>query len=158
MKHRTVAILNKSIPSDTAFPPMQTAPSATALTVRSTYSLVRCQHTKMRITKRHNVASALIFQALQKGPCSANQIAYTDIGSVDNLAGGLDLEKTADKTLPSWLLPNHSISNLGCCGGLRWCSGRVWALFVGIPDMHGMHLHWCLELYGVKLFLELCLA
>ena len=31
------------------------------------------------------MASALIVQAPQKGPCSANQIAYTDIGSTDNL-------------------------------------------------------------------------
>jgi len=30
------------------------------------------------------MASVLIVQALQKGPCGANQIAYTDIGSADN--------------------------------------------------------------------------
>ena len=36
------------------------------------------------IIKRHNMASVLIVQALQKGPCGANQIAYTDIGSADN--------------------------------------------------------------------------
>ena len=55
---------------------------------------------------RHNMASALIVQAPQKGPCSANQIAYTDIGSADNLVEqGLDLRNTANKTLPSWLLP-----------------------------------------------------
>ena len=66
------------------------------------------QHTKMRnmITKRHNVASALILQAPQKGPCGANQIAYTDIGSADNLAEqGLDLRNTINKMLPYWLLP-----------------------------------------------------
>ena len=48
------------------------------------HTLSGCQHTKMRnmIIKRHYMASALIFQALQKRPCSANQIAYTtDIGS-----------------------------------------------------------------------------
>jgi hypothetical protein len=28
------------------------------------------------IIKRHNMASVLIVQALQKGPCGANQIAY----------------------------------------------------------------------------------
>ena len=53
------------------------------------------------------MASALIVQAPQKGPCSANQIAYTDIGSADNLVEqGLDLRNTANKTLPYWLLPN----------------------------------------------------
>jgi len=67
-----------------------------------------CQHTKMRntIIKRHNTASVLIVQALQKGPCGANQIAYTDVGSADKLSEqGLDLKNTANKTLPSWLLP-----------------------------------------------------
>ena len=69
-----------------------------------------CQHTKMRnmVIKRHyNMASVLNVQALQKGPCGANQIAYTDIGSADKLSEqGLDLRNTANKTLPSWLLPN----------------------------------------------------
>jgi len=52
------------------------------------------------------MASVLIVKALQKGPCGANQIAYTDIGSADNLSEqGLDLRSTANKTLPSWLLP-----------------------------------------------------
>ena len=52
------------------------------------------------------MASALIVQAPQKGPCSANQIAYTDIGSADKPSEqGLDLRNTANKTLPSWLLP-----------------------------------------------------
>ena len=67
-----------------------------------------CQHTKKRhmITKRHNTASVLIVQALQKGPCGANQIAYTDVGSADKLSEqGLDLRNTANKTLPSWLSP-----------------------------------------------------
>jgi len=36
------------------------------------------------IIKRHNMASVLIVQILQKGPCGANQIAYTDVGSADN--------------------------------------------------------------------------
>ena len=66
-----------------------------------------CQHTKMRnmIIKRRNTASVLIVQALQKGPCGANQIAYT-VGSADKLSEqGLDLRNTANKTLPSWLLP-----------------------------------------------------
>jgi len=30
------------------------------------------------------MASVLIIQVLQKGPCSANQIAYTNVGSADN--------------------------------------------------------------------------
>jgi len=67
------------------------------------------QHTKMKnmIIKRHNKASVLIVQALQKGPCVANQIAYTNIGSADKLSEqGLDLRNTAKKTLPSWLLPS----------------------------------------------------
>ena len=32
------------------------------------------------------MASVLNVQALQKGPCGANQIAYTDIGSADKLS------------------------------------------------------------------------
>jgi len=48
----------------------------------------------------------LIVQALQKGPCGANLIAYTDVGSTDKVSvQGLDLRNTANKTLPSWLLP-----------------------------------------------------
>jgi hypothetical protein len=59
------------------------------------------------IIKRHNVASVLIVQALQKGPCSANQISYTDVGSADKLSEQecLDLRNTANKALPSRLLP-----------------------------------------------------
>jgi len=58
------------------------------------------------IIKCHNTASVLIVQALHKGPCGANQIAYTDTGSADKLSEqGLDLRNTANKILPSWLLP-----------------------------------------------------
>jgi len=58
------------------------------------------------IIKRHNTASVLIVQGLQKGPCGPNQIAYTDVGSADKQSEqGLDLRNTANKTLPSWLLP-----------------------------------------------------
>ena len=58
------------------------------------------------IIKRRNMASVLIVQALRKGPCGANQIAYTDIGTADKLSGrGLDLRNTANKTMPSWLPP-----------------------------------------------------
>ena len=60
----------------------------------------------MIIIKRHNTASVLIVQVLQKGPCGANQIAYTDVGSSDKLAEqGLDMRNTANKTLSSWMLP-----------------------------------------------------
>ena len=42
-----------------------------------------------------------------KGPCGANQIAYTYVGSADKLSEqGLDLRNTANETLPYWLLPN----------------------------------------------------
>ena len=58
------------------------------------------------IIKRHIMASVLIVQALQKGPCGSNQIAYTDVGSADKLSEqGLDLRNIANKALPSWLLP-----------------------------------------------------
>jgi hypothetical protein len=51
--------------------------------------------------KRHNMASVLIVQALQKGPCGANQIAYTDVGSADKLSGqGLDLRTLPTKHCP----------------------------------------------------------
>jgi hypothetical protein len=65
---------------------MQTAQSA--LTDSALHILSGCQHTKMRniIIKRHNTASVLIFQALQKGPCGANQTAYTDVRSADKLS------------------------------------------------------------------------
>jgi len=62
--------------------------------------LLFCQHAKMSI-KRHNMASALMVQALQKGPCGANQIAYNDIGGAENIAEqGLDLRNTANKNYP----------------------------------------------------------
>jgi len=58
------------------------------------------------IITRHNTASMLIVQALQKGPCGANQTAYIDVGSADKLPEqGLNLRNTANKTLSSWLLP-----------------------------------------------------
>jgi hypothetical protein len=61
---------------------------------------------KNMIIKRQKMASVLIVQALQKGPCDAKSIAYTDVGSADKLSEqGLDLKNTANKTLPSWLLP-----------------------------------------------------
>jgi len=48
------------------------------------------------------MASLLVVQALQKGPCGANQYPYTDVGSTDKLSEqGLDLRNTANK---HWLL------------------------------------------------------
>ena len=63
------------------------------------------------------MVSVLIVQALQKGPsCGANQIAYTDVGSADKLSEqGLDLRNTANKTLPSWLLPKLTAHALKAC-------------------------------------------
>jgi len=47
-----------------------------------------------------------------------DQIAYTDIGSADNLAKqGLGLRNTANKTMPYWLLPNltaHALKVSSC--------------------------------------------
>jgi hypothetical protein len=57
------------------------------------------------VIKRHNTASVRIVQALHKGPCGANQIAYTDVGSADKLSEqGLGMRSTSNKTLPSRLL------------------------------------------------------
>ena len=78
------------------------------------------------------MTSVLIVQALQKGPCGANQIAYTDVGSADKLSEqGLDLRNTANKTLPSWLLPKltaHALVSLVLTLSYYYpalCSSRV---------------------------------
>ena len=80
------------------------------------------------------MASVLIVQALQKGPCGANQIAYTDVGSADTLSEqGLDLRNTANKTTPSWLLPKltaHALKASSCPDAIlilpsTVCSSRV---------------------------------
>jgi len=62
---------------------MQTVPSALALIVRFTSSqIANTQKMRNMIIKRHSMASVLIVQALQKGPCGANQIAcYTDVAT-----------------------------------------------------------------------------
>jgi hypothetical protein len=53
------------------------------------------------IIKRHNTASVLIVQALQKGQCGSNQIAYTDVGSADKISKqGLDMRKLPTKHCP----------------------------------------------------------
>jgi hypothetical protein len=47
------------------------------------------------------MASVLIVLALQKGPCGANQTAYTAVGSADKLSQqDLDLRYTAKKHCP----------------------------------------------------------
>jgi len=80
------------------------------------------------------MASVLIVQALQKGPCGANQIAYTDVGSADTLSEqGLDLRNTANKTTPSWLLPKltaHALKASSCPDAILFllstvCSSRL---------------------------------
>ena len=79
------------------------------------------------IIKRHNMASALIVQALQKGPCGS-KISYTDIGSADNLEEqGLDLRNTANKILSYWLLPELSAHALKA-------SSRPDAILIFLPS------------------------
>ena len=108
MRYCTGTIFNQKHAYRYGFSPNANCPICPC-TDSALHILSGCQHTKMRnmIIKRHNTASVLIVQALQKGPCGANQIAYTDVGSAYNLSEqGLDLRNTANKTLPSWLLPN----------------------------------------------------
>jgi hypothetical protein len=82
MRYRTGTIFNQKH----GFSPNANCPICHC-TDSALYILSGCQHTQTRnlIIIRHNMASALTIQAPQKGPCSANQIAYTDIGSTDNL-------------------------------------------------------------------------
>jgi hypothetical protein len=109
MRYRTGTVLNQKHAYRYGFSPNANCPICPC-TDSALHILSGCQHTKMRnmIIKRHNnMASVLIVQALQKGPCGANQIAYTDVGSADKLSEQvLHLRNTANKTLPSWLLPN----------------------------------------------------
>jgi len=97
---------------------MQTASSALALIVRFTYSQVANTLAKMSnmIIKRHNMASVLIVQALQKGPCGDNQIAYTDIGSADKLVSDrLRSEKLCQQNTALLLATK---TNSTCCKSL----------------------------------------
>jgi len=108
MRYRTGTIFN-------GFSPNANCPICPC-TDSALHILSGCQHTKMRNIKRHNTASVLIVQALQKGPCGAKQIAYTDVGSAVKLSEqGLDLRNTANKTLPSWLLPQLTAHALKAC-------------------------------------------
>jgi len=107
MRYRTGTIINQKHAYRYGFSPNANCPICPC-TDSALHILWGCQHTKMRntIIKRHNTASVLIVQALQKEPCGANQIAYTDVGSADKLSEqGLDLRNTTNRALPSWLLP-----------------------------------------------------
>ena len=79
------------------------------------HMLSGCQHetTKNMATDRHNIAARHIVEAISKGDYGGN-IIFTDIGSdaklmEQNLARP---EQTANKTLPSWFLPNLSATDL----------------------------------------------
>ena len=68
---------------------------------------------KNMITERHNIATRLIAKAISKGEYGGS-IIYTDVGSdlkltEQNLTRA---EHTANKTLPSWLLPYLSNTEL----------------------------------------------
>jgi hypothetical protein len=69
-----------------------------------------CQHAIIRnmITERHNKASRIIIEALNKGAYGAN-LVYTDVGSNTRFSDeGLDITHIANRTLPAWLLCNLS--------------------------------------------------
>ena len=62
---------------------------------------------KNMITERHNIASRIIIEALNKGAYGAN-LVYTDVSSNTKSSDeGLDTTGVANRTLPAWLLPNH---------------------------------------------------
>jgi len=106
MRYHTGTVFNLKHAYRYGFSPNANCPIC--ITDSALHILSGCQHTKMKnmIIKRQKMASVLIVQALQKGPCDAKSIAYTDVGSADKLSEqGLDLKNTANKTLPSWLLP-----------------------------------------------------
>jgi len=68
---------------------------------------------KNMITERHNIATRLIAKAISKGEYGGS-MKYTDVGSdlkltEQNLTRA---EHTANKTLPSWLLPYLSNTEL----------------------------------------------
>jgi hypothetical protein len=68
---------------------------------------------KNMITERHNIASRITNEALNKGADGTN-LVYIDVGS-NTVAGGtrfsdkgLDTTGVVNRTLPAWLLPNLS--------------------------------------------------
>ena len=63
---------------------------------------------KIMITERHNIASRIIIEALNKGAYGAN-LVYTEVGSNTRFSDeSLDTTGAANRTLPAWLLPNLS--------------------------------------------------
>jgi len=63
---------------------------------------------KIMITERHNIASRIIIEALNKGAYGAN-LVYTEVGSNTRFSDeSLDTTGAANRTLPAWLLPNIS--------------------------------------------------
>jgi len=68
---------------------------------------------KNMITERHNVATRLITKAISKGEYGGS-IIYTDVGSDLKLKeqNFTRAEHTANKTLPIWLLPYLSNTEL----------------------------------------------
>jgi len=65
------------------------------------------------ITERHNISTRLIAKAISKGEYGGS-IVYTDVGSDLKLTDQnlTRAEHTANKTLPSWLLPHLSHTEL----------------------------------------------
>jgi len=60
---------------------------------------------KNMITERHNIASRIIIEALNKGAYGAN-LVYTNVDSNTIFSDeGLDTTGDAIRTLPAWLLP-----------------------------------------------------
>jgi|AntDeeMetagen681_2_1112603.scaffolds.fasta_scaffold09864_2 hypothetical protein len=96
MRYRTGTIFNQKHAYRYGFSPNANCPICPC-TDSALHILSGCQHTKMRnvtIERHSNTASVPIVQAIQKGPCGANQIAYTDVGSADKLTEqGLKSEK-----------------------------------------------------------------
>ena len=135
MRYRTGTVYDKKHAYRYGFSPIANC-LICPCTDSALHILSGCQHTKMRnmIIKRHNTASVLIVQALQKGPCGSNQIAYTDVGSADKLSKrGLNLKITVNKTLPSWSLPKltaHALNTSSRPDAIQFlpstvCSSRV---------------------------------
>jgi len=108
MRYRTGTIFNQKHAYRYGFSPNANCPICPC-TDGALHILSGCQHTKMRnmIIKRHIKASVLIVQALQKGSCVANQIAYTAVGSTDKLSEqGLDLRNTPKNYCPLGCYPS----------------------------------------------------
>jgi hypothetical protein len=83
MRYRIGTISNQKHVLQYGFSPDANCPICQGDTDSALHVLSGCRHAKTRDMnmKRHNMATVLIYlnivQALQKGPCGANQIAYT---------------------------------------------------------------------------------